>query len=427
MVGKDLEIHPIALLIPEMGDTEFQALKEDISGLGVINPIILFEGKVLDGRHRYKACLELDISCTARDWEGGMNPVEYVVSENVHRRHLNQSQKGMIQVAVSDYMVDQAKKRQREAGGDRKSEDYKKSLEATLPQAIIEPVRQPQTRDKIGKMLNVGARTIGDAQKVHKDGTKEEKKAVIAGKKSVNAVAKEIRERKKAEPQPASRQKFNISNDNIEWARYTWNPVTGCKFDCPYCYARDIGMRFNGTFKPQFHQDRLTAPKNTPPPTTLPNYVFVCSMADLFGDWVPSEWIQQVIDTVKENKQWMFLFLTKNPKRYLEFEFPENCFFGATADTQEHANNAVEAFSELCKKSGNVRFLSCEPLLESVSIGDCDAIDWIIIGGRSKNSKGPASQPEWAWVEKLVVEGRKINAKIYFKPNLEVKPKEYPK
>ena len=89
--------------------------------------------------------------------------------------------------------------------------------------------------------------------------------------------------------QKKRRAVFNRTNDNIEWASWTWNPVTGCKQGCPYCYAREIAARFYGHdgFEPKFHPDRLIAPINTRPqkpggPIGNRN-VFVCSMADLFG------------------------------------------------------------------------------------------------------------------------------------------------
>src|SRR5580765_4490984 len=87
------------------------------------------------------------------------------------------------------------------------------------------------------------------------------------------------------------------STQNIEWAQWSWNPVTGCKHDCPYCYARDIAHRFYPMrFEPALWYKRLTAPANTPRPEKAVQdvsfrNVFTCSMADLFGRWVPSEWI----------------------------------------------------------------------------------------------------------------------------------------
>ena len=86
---------------------------------------------------------------------------------------------------------------------------------------------------------------------------------------------------------------FNRTNESIEWAVWTWNPVTGCKHGCPYCYARDIARRFYPPeigFNPRFWPERLSAPQNTPVPKSTElkdRLVFTCSMADLFGDWCP--------------------------------------------------------------------------------------------------------------------------------------------
>ena len=102
---------------------------------------------------------------------------------------------------------------------------------------------------------------------------------------------------------------FNKVNENIDWAKWSWNPVTGCEHGCKYCYARDIANRFyKNKFKPTFHKYRLAAPKNTTIPKTLDkdpgrNKVFVCSMADLFGDWVPQGWIDNVLDVCTKKRR----------------------------------------------------------------------------------------------------------------------------
>ena len=111
----------------------------------------------------------------------------------------------------------------------------------------------------------------------------------------------------------------------IDWCDTTWNPVTGCLHGCEYCYARRIVERFGGLapdnecheleernrdtrgkadpypfgFAPTLHRYRLNQPKEW----TEPRTIFVCSMADLFGDWVPLDWIQQVFAACREAPQ----------------------------------------------------------------------------------------------------------------------------
>lgn len=243
---------------------------------------------------------------------------------------------------------------------------------------------------------------------------------------------------------PVKKSKFNSTNDNIEWAKWSWNPVTGCKHECPYCYAKDIAVRFNGgDFNPKYHEDRINAPEFTKIPEHRINEpgihnVFVCSMADLFGDWVDSEWIQKIIDQCEKFVQWTYLFLTKNPKRYLEFEFPENCWLGASATNQVQFDDAIKAFNGVVDnhKTNHIKFLSCEPLNKYINPyhnGDVNfrskmygVIDWVIIGGRSESMNMPSFQPEWNWVQDLIVSADECSIPIYFKPNLTVRPTNYP-
>jgi protein gp37 len=216
--------------------------------------------------------------------------------------------------------------------------------------------------------------------------------------------------------------RFNKTNDNIEWAGWSWNPVTGCMNTCEYCYARDIATRFHGGFEPTFHPDRLDAPKNTKPSPDN-NKVFVCSMADLFGPWVQREWINSILLVVEENPQWVFIFLTKYPENLMPWIFPVNAWIGATADTQKRYDKAVRVFK---RKLGSVRFLSMEPLLEYIETPSISVFDWLIIGARSKNSKLPEFQPDIRWVLDITNDAHDHGVKVYWKPNLTVRPKEYP-
>lgn len=210
-------------------------------------------------------------------------------------------------------------------------------------------------------------------------------------------------------------------NDAIEWAQWSWNPVTGCLHNCPYCYARDIAERFySHGFEPTFHHERLGAPAATVVPReaetdTRFRNVFTCSMADLFGRWVPREWIEAVLGTIADNPQWNFLCLTKFPKRMAEFEIPANAWMGTTVDLQARIPNAETAFAKV--KSG-IRWLSVEPMLEPLKFKRLDLFQWIVIGGASKSSQTPEWRPPLPWINDLVAQADAAGVRVYFKTNL---------
>src|SRR5262245_28140855 len=111
-----LKPHPAAEIFPPMSEEEFRAFKEDIRQRQQIDPIVLLDGKILDGRHRYRACRELGLEPLTREWDGQGSPVEFVVSRNLHRRHLSGSQKATVAVDLLPWLEKEAKERQRAAG-----------------------------------------------------------------------------------------------------------------------------------------------------------------------------------------------------------------------------------------------------------------------------------------------------------------------
>ena len=113
---KQYSYHPACLLFPRFGQQELQELADDIKANGLRNPIVLYQGKILDGRNRLAACEIAGMEPRFVEWNGKGSPVEWVVSENLIRRHLTSSQRAVIAHDLLPVLEAEAKERQRDAG-----------------------------------------------------------------------------------------------------------------------------------------------------------------------------------------------------------------------------------------------------------------------------------------------------------------------
>jgi protein gp37 len=231
--------------------------------------------------------------------------------------------------------------------------------------------------------------------------------------------------------------RFVFTTEMVSWAAWTWNPVTGCLHDCGYCYCPEIvnarpKLYPAGFKKGVFHHERLDAPAITKVPEAAKQdprlkRVFVVSMGDLYGGWVPDEWIEKVHASCTANPQWDYLLLTKNPRRYVGLKVPPTAWAGATVDEQKRVRVAEDAFRQI--KDVRVKWLSLEPLLEPLEFSDLSLFDWIVIGAQSATKQSHGSVPEFAppfeWVARIVAQAREAGCRIYMKPNLlgDVHPK----
>lgn len=243
-----------------------------------------------------------------------------------------------------------------------------------------------------------------------------------------------------------------MNKTKIEWCDSTWNPVTGCLHGCEYCYARRIAERFGGYdkgdgtittqnplpraelhlplvvtrrngktvnspfpfgFQPTLHHYRMWEPLKLEKPQTI----FVCSMADLFGAWVPDDWIEAVFEACENAPQHRYLFLTKNPQRYADLanagRLPkrDNMWYGSTLDSAK----ARRYPGRICDNT----FVSIEPLTErmDVGLGSFGGDRWIIIGAETGNRKGKVI-PEKEWVDTICEAADITHMAVFMKDSL---------
>lgn len=242
-----------------------------------------------------------------------------------------------------------------------------------------------------------------------------------------------------------------MNYSNIEWTDLTWNPVTGCLHGCNYCYAKVFSERFgkntgftcasdyktivheydgkfikmNGKtdiypykFEPTLHRYRL----NEPIKRKKGKKIFVSSMGDLFGEWVPNEWIEYIFRTCRIAYQHQYIFLTKNPLKYIELiekdiKLPSNAIYGASASTNTNYLNVNYALNYL-SLMGHKTFLSLEPIQEEIRLTDAyTSVDWLIVGaetGRRKEKVIPKKQ----WISKIRIDCKRKGIPLFIKDNL---------
>lgn len=158
------EYHEAANLLPMMSPDEYRALKKDIKASGLLEPIMLHQGKILDGRNRYKACIALGVEPKYKKWQSqdGQTEVEYVYSKNLARRHLTESQRAMCAADLATYKIGRPELNAQICG---------------LKQS------------KAAKLLQVSPRNLQNAKAVKTKGTDELNQQVRQGKVAVSTAA----------------------------------------------------------------------------------------------------------------------------------------------------------------------------------------------------------------------------------------------
>jgi protein gp37/ParB-like chromosome segregation protein Spo0J len=468
------EVHPFADKFPLIGGDEFGELVEDIRQHGQQELVVLnHDGSVLiDGRNRYRACEAAGVGPKFRRLGPEYTEVmilDFIVSENRRRRHLDAGQLAFLALDYKAAYADAAKAAQ--AAAARLTAERVSKLpnqgqngttlpadrrEASRTPAATQPRRERESATRAAKVVGASGRSVQRAQAVQRDRPDLADK-VRSGEIALDAADRQrrqwVRSQPKPEPvtpgpvplilrthdgqefpypQPKGKATFNQTpGEGISWAEWSWNPVTGCLHGCDYCYAREIATSdrlkpfYPAGFTPLFHHERLDAPRNTVVPAAHQDdpawrRVFVCSMADLYGRWVPDEWIDQVHTSMLRSPQWQYILLTKFPARYVGLDLPLGAWLGTSVDEQKRVRIAENAFRELGGVA--VKWLSLEPLREPLEFTDLSMFDWVVIGAQTETRQPgkvmPAFAPPFEWVARIVAQAREAGCRVHLKPNL---------
>lgn len=170
-----MKLHPIAELFPEMSNEEYQSLVKDIEQHGVLQPILIHNDQIVDGRHRFQACQDLGIPCPTMEWNEQGSLLTKAVSLNLKRRHLSASQIAVVSLGALPLFEAEAKERQRLSRSFRK--DFRNEGEA---------------REQVARLFGTNPHYVSDAKKIQEISPERFEK-IRSGSLTIPRAKKEIR------------------------------------------------------------------------------------------------------------------------------------------------------------------------------------------------------------------------------------------
>lgn len=208
-------------------------------------------------------------------------------------------------------------------------------------------------------------------------------------------------------------------SSKIEWTEATWNPITGCtkcSAGCEHCYAATLAkrlkamgnVRYKNGFDVTIHRDLFSRPLEW----KKSKMIFVNSMSDIFHEKISDDDILQLFEVMNKANWHTFQVLTKRPDRLIDLSpkitWTPNIWMGVTVEN----SRALERVEKLKRCGARIKFVSAEPLLESISHIDLNGIDWLIVGGESGAGCRPLKKE---WVVELRDIAKKSNTPFFFK------------
>jgi len=210
--------HPVANLFPLLEGEEFDELKADIGLHGLLEPIWLApDGSILDGRNRHRACLELERPPTFRTYDDGGSHISFVLSMNLHRRHLNQSQRAAISLDVLPMLEEEAKQRQRLSPG--------RPEKGTQKVAEVFAVDPGEAREQAAMLFQTNHQYVQDAKRLRQEAP-DLLAEVRSGKKSIPQAKRELVARQKQDVPPLPDDRYRVWYADPPW-QYGNNGIIG--------------------------------------------------------------------------------------------------------------------------------------------------------------------------------------------------------
>lgn len=213
--------HEVADIFPMMSGDEYDALKADIAQNGQREPIWLHpDGRIVDGRNRHRACVDLDIAPHFRTWDGSGSLVSFVVSLNLHRRHLDTGQRAMVGLKVKEALATEIASEKERKGREAAQRQWHGTDDSEMGlYEIVQTHDGDEKRDALAeaaKQVNVGRTAIAQAQTVRQHAP-ELAERVAAGEVKLNAAYREVQHQQKQQSPPLPTNKYRVWYADPPW------------------------------------------------------------------------------------------------------------------------------------------------------------------------------------------------------------------